>query len=57
VARLRLGQTDSALALIAASIRVASEEKAYYLHHSLFSPLWNDPRFQALLRDTLPSSR
>ncbi len=57
VARLRLGQIDSALDLIAATVRISPQDKGYYLHHSLFHPLWGNPRFQALLRDTLSGPR
>ncbi len=49
VARVRLGQTDSALELLAASVRTSSEDKARLLHHSLLRPLWNHPRFLAIM--------
>jgi serine/threonine-protein kinase len=51
VARLRLGQPDSALKLIASLIRASPQDKAYLRRHTLLHPLWDDPRFQSLMRD------
>jgi serine/threonine-protein kinase len=51
VARLRLAQPDSALHLLAALVGQSPEDKPYLRVHSLFRPLWGDPRFQAMMRD------
>jgi serine/threonine-protein kinase len=51
VVRLGLGQRDSALRLLDTLVKTSPEDKPYLRGHSLFRPLWHDPRFQAIMRN------
>ncbi|HJR17240.1 MAG TPA: protein kinase [Gemmatimonadales bacterium] len=50
--RMLLGDREAALRLLERDLKTNPRFRAYMRANTLFRPLWNDPRFQALVRES-----
>jgi thioredoxin-like negative regulator of GroEL len=54
--RMLLGDREAALRLLARDVEANPRFKDYVRAYPVFRPLWNDPRFQAMVREPAKGS-